>query len=260
MHARFYTNHLGRFMSVDPVLGNTGSGGSWNRYGYARGGVITYFDPNGLEPISYHVSQVALSREAALDIASGIAGPTDYHEIQGSAPPPEVSASILLSFFSNNPVGVPTQVNDAGDKDTIGGQNLKNKQNPDGSKLLPDCYSASFQPYYSINLSTVTIHRGLLPGMSEEDWGGITLGSDIYLAKDAYDQLESSALLVAHELTHSDQAGEFAGGVYSFAPRYLGASTRAWLRGMDAYVDNEYEAQAIGHAAMVLGEVGNPCP
>ena len=50
MHARFYTSYLGRFMSVDPVLGNTGSGGSWNRYGYVRGNPIRLIDPKGLAP------------------------------------------------------------------------------------------------------------------------------------------------------------------------------------------------------------------
>ncbi len=50
MHARFYQEHLGRFMSVDPVLGNTGSGGSWNRYGYVRGGPLGLTDPTGMAP------------------------------------------------------------------------------------------------------------------------------------------------------------------------------------------------------------------
>ncbi len=50
MHARFYTSHLGRFMSPDVILGDVGGrGGSWNRYQYGLGNPIRMFDPNGLD-------------------------------------------------------------------------------------------------------------------------------------------------------------------------------------------------------------------
>ncbi len=44
MHARFYQEHLGRFMSVDPILGG---GGVLNRYSYVGGRPMNLTDPTG---------------------------------------------------------------------------------------------------------------------------------------------------------------------------------------------------------------------
>jgi len=48
MHARYYTFHLGRFMSVDPIGGSIGSSQSWNRYAYVGGNPIKSTDPTGM--------------------------------------------------------------------------------------------------------------------------------------------------------------------------------------------------------------------
>ena len=49
MHARFYQEHLGRFMSADMARTPAGAGGrAWNRYAYTRGGPMTRSDRNGL--------------------------------------------------------------------------------------------------------------------------------------------------------------------------------------------------------------------
>ena len=50
MHARFYSPHLGRFMSTDPVGGATRVPQSWNRYAYTLGNPIKFTDPQGLFP------------------------------------------------------------------------------------------------------------------------------------------------------------------------------------------------------------------
>ena len=47
MLARHYSPVVGRFLSVDPVLGNTASPQSWNRYTYAMNGPLLFVDPDG---------------------------------------------------------------------------------------------------------------------------------------------------------------------------------------------------------------------
>jgi len=47
MHARYFSAHLGRFTSVDPVLRDTSNPQSWNRYAYVRGNPLKYVDLTG---------------------------------------------------------------------------------------------------------------------------------------------------------------------------------------------------------------------
>lgn len=47
--ARYYNNHLGRFMSVDPVGGNPGSSQSWNAYAYVQNNPLNATDPSGMD-------------------------------------------------------------------------------------------------------------------------------------------------------------------------------------------------------------------
>jgi len=47
MHARYYNANLGRFLSVDPILGKTQEPQTWNRYAYALNNPLTILDPNG---------------------------------------------------------------------------------------------------------------------------------------------------------------------------------------------------------------------
>jgi len=49
MHARYYSPPIGRFSSVDPVLGKSHDPQTWNRYAYVGNNPITYNDPNGKE-------------------------------------------------------------------------------------------------------------------------------------------------------------------------------------------------------------------
>jgi hypothetical protein len=51
MHARQYAPLLGRFMSIDPILGAASRPQSWNRYSYVRNSPIRLVDPDGREPI-----------------------------------------------------------------------------------------------------------------------------------------------------------------------------------------------------------------
>ena len=46
--ARFYSTAIGRFMSVDPVVGNARNPQSWNAYSYAGNNPLRYTDPTGM--------------------------------------------------------------------------------------------------------------------------------------------------------------------------------------------------------------------
>ena len=48
MHVRFFSAHLGRFLSFDPVGGNAPVPQSWNRYSYVLGNPVKHVDPYGL--------------------------------------------------------------------------------------------------------------------------------------------------------------------------------------------------------------------
>lgn len=50
MHARYYDATLGRFLSVDPVLGDPAVPQSWNRYSYALNNPSNFTDPTGMKP------------------------------------------------------------------------------------------------------------------------------------------------------------------------------------------------------------------
>jgi RHS repeat-associated protein len=49
MHARSEMGTIGRFLSVDPVHGDTRKPQSWNRYSYVRNSPLNYTDPSGLQ-------------------------------------------------------------------------------------------------------------------------------------------------------------------------------------------------------------------
>jgi RHS repeat-associated protein len=48
MHARYYSPTMGRFLSVDLVIGKTQQPQSWNRYAYVMNNPINRVDPTGL--------------------------------------------------------------------------------------------------------------------------------------------------------------------------------------------------------------------
>lgn len=48
MHARYYDPTVGRFMSVDPILGEPSRPQTWNRYSYVNNSPINLVDPTGM--------------------------------------------------------------------------------------------------------------------------------------------------------------------------------------------------------------------
>ena len=53
MHARYYYEHLGRFLSVDPRKGSADHPGSLNRYAYVHGNPALKLDPDGREALVF---------------------------------------------------------------------------------------------------------------------------------------------------------------------------------------------------------------
>jgi RHS repeat-associated protein len=56
MHARYYSAHLGRFMSVDPKLDvkrGLRNPPRWHRYSYALGNPLKLLDPDGMAPEAF---------------------------------------------------------------------------------------------------------------------------------------------------------------------------------------------------------------
>ena len=47
MQQRYYDPMIGRFLSVDPVMANSGTGGNFNRYWYANNNPYRFTDPDG---------------------------------------------------------------------------------------------------------------------------------------------------------------------------------------------------------------------
>ncbi|MGI4719843.1 MAG: RHS repeat-associated core domain-containing protein, partial [Janthinobacterium lividum] len=55
MQQRYYDAFAGRFLGVDPVVTDADTGGSFNRYSYARNSPYAYIDPDGRDVIGYLV-------------------------------------------------------------------------------------------------------------------------------------------------------------------------------------------------------------
>jgi RHS repeat-associated protein len=74
MHARFYGPGMSRFMSVDPVSGNSEVPASWNRYAYVRGNPLSFTDPTGEVTAAQIATDVQTSlegaRQSAMDTVS----------------------------------------------------------------------------------------------------------------------------------------------------------------------------------------------
>jgi RHS repeat-associated protein len=82
MHARYYSAAAGRFLSVDPVLGNPSRPQSWNRYSYVLNSPLVNIDPTGRctnSVVCLHYGQV----EATLD-ASDAAGVAAEPPMEGT--------------------------------------------------------------------------------------------------------------------------------------------------------------------------------
>ena len=70
MQQRYYDPEVGRFLSVDPVGVDTGTGGNFNRYWYANNNPYRYADPDGRLPILV----ILIAKEAASEAVEQLTG------------------------------------------------------------------------------------------------------------------------------------------------------------------------------------------
>lgn len=139
MHARYFSAHTGRFMSVDPLGGNEYNPQSWNRYAYTLGNPLKYTDPEGLFPIEA-VGQIGqdylqcllnggcafvdvTGEDPGYDPLTGVSGYSDL--VQGSAftlglsgalgggPGGDLELSFSERVLSSIPTGVAQTTGDA---------------------------------------------------------------------------------------------------------------------------------------------------
>jgi RHS repeat-associated protein len=69
MHARYYNNFLGRFLSVDRGKPNPENPQTWNKYKYARNNPIIFIDDNGLWDTIFYVKTT--SSNMSFNLPSG---------------------------------------------------------------------------------------------------------------------------------------------------------------------------------------------
>ena len=82
---RYYDPVAGRFLSTDPVLTDSNSGASFNRYTYALNNPYKYIDPDGRLPFLVPVA-IFLLKEAAAEVASHYTGgASDFLSVRRSA-------------------------------------------------------------------------------------------------------------------------------------------------------------------------------
>ncbi|MEM9593854.1 MAG: RHS repeat-associated core domain-containing protein, partial [Acidobacteriota bacterium] len=79
MHARFYSQNQGRFLSVDSWRGAPGTPQSLNRYAYALGSPIRFVDPDGRQPVEG--SPLGRSVAGAVDSLGWTSDPTTLQGI-----------------------------------------------------------------------------------------------------------------------------------------------------------------------------------
>lgn len=77
MQARYYDTHIGRFLSVDPVVGTPGQLADFNRYAYGRNNPYRYVDPDGRQVLGISAAlrgseDPGAAADAAIEFIPGI--------------------------------------------------------------------------------------------------------------------------------------------------------------------------------------------
>ena len=112
MQQRYYDPAIGRFLSVDPVMANSSTGGNFNRYWYANNNPYLYSDPDGrratvsgnqilIQPEDSTMPAVPIPNTVG---ASGV-GPDRmfFHDYHISTPSSSNNPTAVGAAFANNP-------------------------------------------------------------------------------------------------------------------------------------------------------------
>ncbi|NTB05767.1 RHS repeat-associated core domain-containing protein, partial [Agrobacterium tumefaciens] len=103
MQQRYYDPVAGRFLSIDPVVTDANTGGSFNRYAYAANNPFKYVDPDGRDTALFYGGGIASNPFG--HVALAFTGRGVYSSGTGSAPGSSASA-YLTSQSSYRTTGV----------------------------------------------------------------------------------------------------------------------------------------------------------
>lgn len=138
MHARYYDPNLGRFLSVDPMLGDPRVPQSWNRYAYVINSPINNVDPSGMKPCDAAVIAtlpegiVCEQAEATADpppsdsmnlFLAGMGGSRALDRLSSAVPFTSRDASNFVAGFGNGvSLGITDQIQDMWDEAVWNGE------------------------------------------------------------------------------------------------------------------------------------------
>jgi len=107
MHARYYSPVMGRFLSVDPVLGDPGEPQSWNRYTYVANNPLRYIDPDGRFMSLFYMGRALEATDRYIK--------SEAHLPENTNLPNWLKWSVLLNFGAGPaPVGPTPQISTGG--------------------------------------------------------------------------------------------------------------------------------------------------
>ncbi len=252
MHARFYTNHLGRFMGVDPVLQGAGI---WNRYSYVGGNPVSSVDPDGRQAMMIHWT--TLGTYLFGDFITVI-GDTSRTSFDNSTPDVSIGLQLAHATPASGQVtkGAVTQL---GDGDPIGGQNLKEKKKSKEQKTPPDCLVEATQPHFpNVDLKKIRFKSPVprLPRAFGNPRGWTPGGSTQWYRQGLIPDGTTSTSVndFVHETIHTRQGAET--GRHKF--RFLYMTSKKFRDRME---DEAYaQAPEITDAIIQANEGKPPCP
>lgn len=105
MHKRHFGLITGRFLQVDPELGQPSSPQSWNRFAYVIGNPLRYTDPTGMMP----ASQQGLNAIAGGGLGSMFFGTLTFPSALGQPAGPPNMLERLRNFAFSHQVIAPTE-------------------------------------------------------------------------------------------------------------------------------------------------------
>ena len=82
MQQRYYDPGIGRFLSVDPVTANSGTGANFNRYWYANNNPYKFTDPDGRAAIVTRMENGSLNIDVPINFTGPAATTTNIDKVK----------------------------------------------------------------------------------------------------------------------------------------------------------------------------------
>jgi RHS repeat-associated protein len=165
MHARYYSALQGRFLSIDPMLGDPGTPQSWNRYTYARNNPILYSDPTG-----EFVDVSALDARQRSALLQGLA------DFTGNTYAIVENRLVLVSVGANSSASASDFLNGLiGDQDkqylVVPSTNGKSQYNPDEQRVEINFAAFEGAIYNGVNPNTFNLGSTLIHELAHQVTG-----------------------------------------------------------------------------------------